>query len=36
MDHSGMNQVGPKIQVEDTTEEDGNNMLSPFRRTWGS
>merc|ERR1711914_11239 len=34
MDNSGMNQVGPKIQVEDTTEEGG--MLSPFRRTWGS
>ena len=36
MDNSGMNQVRPKIQVEDTSEGDSNNMLSPFRRTWGS
>ena len=36
MDNSGMNQVRPRIQVEDTSEEDSKNMLSPFRRTWGS
>ena len=43
MDNSGMNQVRPqvppqvrpRIQVEDTSDDD-NNMLSPFRRTWGS
>ena len=36
MDNSGMNQVRPRIQVEDTQDEDSNNTLSPFRRTWGS